>query len=904
MKKLLLSLTITLCFIQCSIAQKSVWNKIPTESLTSQEKLKRDSNPTEFEVFAIDYPTLKTQLRLAPSRDNVGQTSNIIMQFPTPEGKLESYRIFESSVMHPDLAAKYPDIKTYVGQGIEDPSASISISTTLFGLHTMTLSGKNGTFYIDPYTVDLKNYIVYSKNKLTTSKAFSCSVLDANGNVTTDSKSIPNTTLQATDGKFRTFRLAMACTIEYALFHITAAGLTTATDTQKKAAVLAAMVISVARIDGVYEREMSLTMQLVPNNDSIIFINSDNFSNTVANSLITESQTEIDAAIGTANYDIGHTVSTGGGGLAQLGCTCVEGQKASGITGSPSPVGDPYDIDYVAHEMGHEYGASHTFTGNQGSCSGNANNATAVEPGSGTTIMAYAGICSPQDVQPHSDDYFHAVSLVEMYSHISGSTSCVAGVANNNAKPVIPVQSNYTIPNGTAFKLTAIGVTDANGDALTYCWEQNNPGTVLVPSATSTSGTNFRSLSPTTSPTRYFPKFSDVLAGNLAPTWEKVPTVARSLNFTLTARDNRSPNGGQTNSSNRTLSFSSGSPFAVTSQATTGISWAAGTTQVITWNTGGLSIPATTAVKISLSIDGGNTFPIIIAASTPSASGTYSYVVPSNIVNISGVFCRIMIEPLNNIYYAINAKPFAIGYSVVQNPCVTYSDNVALPFIDQPSGSYTTRTLTVPTTTGTISSVRVYNNVTHTYLSDVQTDISSPQNPTTFVKLLNRSCGSTSATLNLLFSDGSPVINCTSTAQQTVAPDSALSAFVGQNPTGNWTFRVYDNFTGDTGQINSWKIEICTQSITNLSNQDFGLAEFTLFPNPNKGNFTIQFNSTSNNDLNIVVHDLRGRTIFNKKYPNSGMFTQNLQLDNVQSGVYLVTVQEGENKVVKRIIVE
>ena len=901
MKKLLLSLTITLFLTQCIVAQKSVWKNVTTESLSSQEKLKRDSNPSEFEVFALDLSTLKTELQRAPSRDNLGQTSNVILEFPKPDGKLESYRIYESSVMHPDLAARYQDIKTYVGQGIEDPSASISISTTLFGLHTMTLSGKNGTFYVDPYTVDLKNYMVYSKNKLTTTKTFSCNVLDANGNVLSDSKTQPNTTLRTTDGKFRTYRLAMACTIEYALFHVTAAGLTAGTAAQKTAAVLAAMVVSVARIDGVYEREMSLTMQLVPNNNLIIFVASDSFNNTNANTLINQSQTVIDGAIGSANYDIGHTVSTGGGGLAQLGCTCVNSSKARGITGSTSPVGDPYDIDYVAHEMGHEFGANHTFTGNQGSCAGNANNSTAVEPGSGTTIMAYAGICSPQDVQQHSDDYFHAVSLAEIFAHISPNSSCVPGVANNNAKPVIPTQSSYTIPNGTAFKLTAVGVTDPNGDALSYCWEQNNLGSVAVPSATSTSGTNFRSLSPTTSPTRFFPSFSDVLAGNLVPTWEKVPTVARTLNFTLTARDNRSPNGGQTNSADMTVAFSSGAPFAITSQAATGITWAGGTTQTITWNTGGVSVPATTAVKISLSIDGGITFPIIIAASTPSASGTYSYTVPST---ISAPFCRIMIEPLNNIYYAVNSKEFAIGYSVVQNPCATYSDTVAFPIVTQPAGNYTTRTLTVPTTAGTISSIKVYNTITHAYLSDVQTDISSPLNPTTFVKLFNRSCGNTSATLNLIFNDATPVIDCALTTQQTVSPDSALSAFVGQNPTGNWTFRVYDNYTGDDGTMNSWKIEICTQTITNLSNQDFGLAEFTLFPNPNKGNFTVQFNSTSNNDVNIAVHDLRGRTIFNKKYTNSGMFTQNLQLDNVQSGVYLVTVQEGENKVVKRIIVE
>lgn len=225
--------------------------------------------------------------------------------------------------------------------------------------------------------------------------------------------------------------------------------------------------------------------------------------------MINESQNVIEAKNRGANYDIGHTVSTGGGGLAGLGVVCLTGQKARGITGSPAPVGDPYDIDFVAHEMGHQFGAQHTFNN---SCGGNRSGGSAMEPGSGSTVMAYAGICDP-NVQSNSDAYFHARSIEQMVAHITGlNGDCVPGVANGNTPPVITALTSYTIPKGTAFILKG-NATDANGDALTYCWEQVNAGaTTSTPSATTTdSNPNFRSLSPTTSPNRYMPVLSSVL---------------------------------------------------------------------------------------------------------------------------------------------------------------------------------------------------------------------------------------------------------------------------------------------------------------------------------------------------------------------------------------------------------
>ena len=80
--------------------------------------------------------------------------------------------------------------------------------------------------------------------------------------------------------------------------------------------------------------------------------------------------------------------------------------------------------------------------------------------------------------------------------------------------------------------------------------------------------------------------------------------------------------------------------------------------------------------------------------------------------------------------------------------------------------------------------------------------------------------------------------------------------------------------------------------------------DLVLYPNPNNGNFNIQFTSTTGNEIKVNVHDLRGRAIFNKSYTNNGLFNESLELSNVQSGIYMVTIEDGANKEVKKIIIE
>lgn len=882
-----------------SFGQNALWRKIENVA-SSTEKLPRDSSPKEFLLYTLDLNALKAKVQNAPSRLNQGIESNIIVSFPNPEGEIQNYRIYDATAMHPELEAKYPGIKSYVGKGIEDPTATIRFSVTLFGLHTMIFSGLNETSYIDPYTKDLQNYIVYNKSQLTSTKTHICGVKDSELTIAELPEDL--SLMRSSNSLFKTYRLAMACTIEYAAYHVNAAGLNGGTLAQKKAAVLSAMVVTMTRVNGVYERDLALTMQLIPNNDAIINITSDTLdNNNTGNALLNQIQAYIDGIIGATNYDIGHVVSTGGGGVASLQSPC-SGNKAQGVTGLDSPVGDNYDIDFVAHEMGHQWGGSHTFNSEAGNCGGgNRSASSAYEPGSGTTIMAYAGICSPEDVQPHSDAYLHARSLIQMMAFINAGGNCGVVVANNNTPPVLNAGGNNTIPAGTPFKLTgsATDVDNPSGDQLTYCWEHYNFLSAAQPIAvTNTGGPNFRSFNPTTSPFRYFPKLANVVANNLATGWEFIPTVARTMTFSLVVRDNGGPLGGQTQRVTKTVALvNTGSIFKVTSQSTT-IGWPQNSLQTITWDVAGTDANGinVATVNIKLSTDGGLTYPITLLEGTPN-DGSQEITVP----NLVSQTARVMVEAVGNVFFAINSKNINIGYQVV-NVCTTYGTNIAAYNLPDGATSFTAKQISVPTA-GTISDVNLTINATHPNIQNLIIGLIRPGG--SLSTLYNQQCAG-SGNMNVTFDAQGTALVCSSPTIGTYIPPTGfnLDTFNGFSQLGTWQLGIRDAVTGNAGTINSVALEICSQSLVPLATQNFGFENFTLYPNPNTGNFTVQFDSKSNNKINIKIHDLSGRKIFDKQYENSGLFNQNLQLDNAQSGIYLVSISEGDNKIVKRIVVE
>lgn len=891
MRKITLLFAMLISFA-VSYAQNGLWQPAEKNKITNLAKVERETEPVAFHLFYMNPLQLKQMLEGAPQRDAATGQSSLIIPFPNGEGFLEHYRVYEASIMHPDLAAQHQDIKSYVGQGIENPSATVRFSVTTFGVHAMVLSPK-GTVYTDPYTTDRNYYIVYRKANLRTARTFGCEV---EGNAVQEEGVTGNLRSGlSNDGVLRTYRLAMASTTEYSAFHVNAAGLNNGTDAQKKAAVLAAMNVTMTRVNGIYERDLAITMQFVPNNEDIIFITTDNFSNNSAGQLIGQSQSVITSIIGSANYDIGHTVSTGGGGLAGLGVVCVPSAKARGITGSPFPVGDPYDIDFVAHEIGHQFGANHTFNGTTGSCQGNANSSTAVEPGSGSTIMAYAGICPGSNVQGNSDAYFHTVSLDQIYNYVQG-TGCGTFTNLDNTAPQVPALTSYNIPRSTAFVLRGTDATDAEGDALTYTWEQTNANGAgaSVPTPTATTGPNFRSLPPSTSRDRYMPEFSSVLNGNLTPTWEVVPSVTKTLSFAYTVRDNN-PVGGQTTRNNMSVNVrGAAGPFAVTSQSEEGVSWLQNSQQTITWAVAGTTANNinTATVNILLSTDNGLTFTTVLAANTPNDG---SEVI--NVPNVTAPYCRIMIEAVGNIYYAVNSRPFAIGVQVITD-CNTYTNTTSQNI---PDGGNNFSTSVINVNEGqVISSVKVSVDINHTYISDLILAVLSPDG--TQVTLWEQQCGDNDD-LNVTFSDTGTTVQCQSPISGTILPFQSLSAFTQEQAQGNWVLGFVDVFNQDAGVLNSWSVEVCSQTVAPLSTADYGLQGFSIYPNPNSGNFTVAFTSASQSNITIEVHDIRGRQVFENNYTNTGAFSGNVNLDSIQSGVYLVTVQDGSRKEVRKIVI-
>ncbi len=883
---------------------KDLWIKTSKEKVSTSRLVERKTLPAKALYFKLDINGLKDILQDAPNRNGFNEVSNVEVSFPNPDGSFETYSVLEASVMHPDLQSRHPDIRTYIGQSIDNPSTIMRFSITPQGLHTMTLTSGQGTHYIDPYSKDDNSYIIYSKKDLPNLKnEFICGVMDqisAKGNNNDDIRS-----RNANDGMMRDFRLALASTIEYSEFHWTAAGLMVFdTDEDKKAAVIAAMVVTMNRVNGLYERDLSITMTLIANNEDIIFVgNSDPYNNNNGSVMLNQNQTEIDNTIGTANYDIGHVFSTGGGGIASLGVPCVEGSKAKGVTGFSSPVGDAYDIDFVAHEMGHQFGANHTFNGDAGNCAGgNRVGSNAYEPGSGSTIMAYAGICTPQNVQPNSDAYFHQASISEIWSYVTtGTGTCAAQAATGNSAPTAIAGNDYTIPISTPYKLTGSS-TDTDGTGShTFTWEQFDLGSAGLPLETNLIGPLVRSFEGTTDPVRYIPQLSHVISnGGVSSTWEKLASVGRTINFQLTVRDN-GVSGGQTHSDDMVVTTdATAGPFTVTSQSTMGVAWTPSTTETITWNVSNSDMApvSTSNVNILLSTDGGTNFNTVLKSNTPN-DGTEDITVP----NIPSSNCRIMVEAAGNIFYAVNSERFSLGvittctqYTSAQNLNLDIEDGAG----DNSPGATLFHTINVPDS-DIIDYIKINADISHTYIQDLVVQIQHPDG-STFAIVWNRNCEN-EIDLDVIFEDGAPTIVCAEPTTGTYAPASPLNVFSGLDAIGDWNIAITDYFIADIGTLNDWYVEVCVT--TTLSRPDYeNLEDLTVFPNPNHGEFEVRLNSNSSENIKIDVYDLRGRRIFNNIYNGSVVFNEVVRLNNVQSGLYILKVSDGSRTGIKKIIVK
>lgn len=653
-------------------AQQSYWQK------TDKNELNSNGNDTAlnqkfYQTYQLDIDAFKSQLSNAPLRSAAINSSKSKVYLPNTDGELELFMVVETPVLSEELSQAYPNIKTYLGFSVLNPGVRARFSVTPQGLQSMTTYPDAPINFVVPLSrANQTSYIVYSRAaRIDSLKDFEC--LTGDEFISIDSNNFQNR--NANDQTLRTFRIAISTTGEYTNYWDD--GIASNGNAQDDA--LAQVVSTLNRSNEVFEVDMAVSFTLISGTE-IIYPNPGSDPYTGSYSYNSQLQSTLTNTIGEANYDIGHLFSYGSnnGNAGCIGCVCVDGSKGSGFSshqftdndGGPY-MSDFFDIDYVPHEIGHQMGANHTFSMNTEGAGVN------VEPGSGTTIMGYAGISSNNNVQNHSDPYFNYFSILQILNNLENRT-CWVGSPITNSSPVADAGSDYTIPIGTAFVLKG-AATDANeGDVLTYTWEQIDNGSTSFSNfgPNKTSGPVWRSRPPSTSANRYMPSMERVVSGALTETfpsvtsnnssWETVSNVSRSLNFALTVRDRSAANGvGQTPQSDfdtmKVNVVASAGPFVVTSQ-TTNETWDAGSSQSITWDVAGTNTGAvnTSTVNILLSTDGGFTYPHVLATEVPN-NGSNTVTVPST--GGDTTTARVKVEGHNSIFYAINPTNFSIQES-------------------------------------------------------------------------------------------------------------------------------------------------------------------------------------------------------------------------------------------------
>ncbi|HEX5735104.1 MAG TPA: zinc-dependent metalloprotease family protein [Blastocatellia bacterium] len=662
-------------------SEANPWVEIDEKSIGNTGQ--RQIIPTSYKTLRLNKQSLGLLLDKVPLEFTAAAgVSKVVLVLPTPDGKFTEFSIVESPVVEPALAAAFPEIRTFLGQGIDDPTATMRFDWTPAGLHAMVLSASE-TFYVDPYAKGDTDYYItyYKKDVLQGPSPLRCFNED-NSKTGAPELLSPSPSAFSNGAVLRTYRMAVAATGEYTNVFRLAGD----TDAQAKQRALAAITTTINRVNLVFERDLAVRFILVSNELSIIYTNpaADPYTEGDTFALISQNQVNLDNVIGNANYDIGHVFGAfGGGGRANLNVVCVTGffvpqsnvwvGKGSGASTGAVTSGDLFAIDLVAHEIGHQFGALHSFNGGN-NCTPNRTPSNAYEVGGGTTIMAYGGVCTGQGIQLQASDYYHVSSLEQMLNHINGLGSCAMQTPTNNSPPVVSAGPNYTIPKGTPFSLTATG-SDLNGDQITYTWEEYDLGAAAPPDSDGDLQVRpiFRSYPASPSPTRTFPAMNYVRdSANVPPTvtvpgtsthefiiGEVLPTMTRVMTFQVTARDNRFGGGG-ISSSNMQLSVNAqAGPFNVT-QPNTALKWTQGSQATVTWNvanTNGSPVNCTN-VKITLSTDGGNTFPIVLAASTPN-DGSEAITVP----NVTTKTARVRIEAVGNIFFDISDTNFIIPAS-------------------------------------------------------------------------------------------------------------------------------------------------------------------------------------------------------------------------------------------------
>jgi hypothetical protein len=600
-------------------------------------------------VYVLNTERLSELLQDVPERKLLAESTKggREITLPLPDGTFARFSVYETPVVPPELAQKVPEVRTYSAVGIDDPAMTASIERTFDGWSAMVLSGGDMIFITHLMRDQPDVYVSVPKSEMVEDPDFECLVEGSEDKPEADDEEQKLPT--SFGGTTRTYRLAMAATAEYTQYFRQSGD----TDDKAKLRALGEIQKLVSRMNQVFGRDLAIQFTLVSKELDIVFVDAanDEYTNDNASKLLDENQKKLDTVIGNANYDIGHVVGTGGDGLATTPSACKSGSKARGETGRPKPTGDSFYIGYVAHEIGHQFGANHSFNGTEGECK-NRKAATAYEPGSGSTIMGYAPLCGKQKVVDLSDSYFHAISLDEMIGYISSSpSSCASSKANGNRPPTVAFSgsSKVLIPVGTPFQLEVAG-SDPDGDSLNYSWEQFDRGDPSPPDDDSKGSVKpmFRSVL-ISQPLRTFPSIANIVGAiPSSQSFESLPMKSSALTIRTIARDQR----GGFAFADAAVSLAPGTgPFLIT-KPSSGTSWKSGQNQTITWNVSNTTkAPLSCAnVKISISTDSGKSFTPLVA-NTPN-DGSATAVAP----NLTTNNAVVRIDCIGEVFFSASPK--------------------------------------------------------------------------------------------------------------------------------------------------------------------------------------------------------------------------------------------------------
>lgn len=648
-----------------------------TNTLTAQTSYWSETNENTFENTALNrniaqgivyHLDMVPFLAKAPTKDS---KKAAIISLPSPDNKMVEFRIWDAPIMEAGLATKYPHIRTFQIQNLNDPTQHGRLSITSNGLSAY-ITSPHEPYFIYPDNKTASTYAVFRKSDRIFHEDFRCEVAHEAFEPIED---VRERSLRRTGERLREFRLAVSTTGEYAQFH---GGTVTST--------IEAIVETMSEVNVPFETDFAVRFILIDRNDELINLNAntDPFENNSAGQMLGANRGFIDGVVGNSSYDIGHVFATGGAGLASLRSSCNNSRKAQGATGIFPPEGKVFAIDYVAHELGHQLGSQHSFN----SCDGvNEVSSEAYEPGSGSTIMGYAGLCGSNNVQAGSDDYFHVGSLIQINSWLdTGGATCAEATDTGNSIPTIEAgEGGFSIPIGTPFMLTAQS-DDADGtESLTHCWEQYNLGTRSDYGNPIGNAPSFRSFSPVSSPTRSFPKLNIVVAGSFNNS-EVLPERSRSFDFQCTVRDNVLNGGGVAWDNISFDATDQAGPFVVTSQSETGIVWESNKLATVEWDVANTDQAPVNCEKVNIimSRNLGISFDIMLEENADN-DGSATFVVPEEAVTN---FARVMVVAADNIFYQVNRRQFRVVEGVVSTRDIAFENNISV-FPNPSDGQFT-----------------------------------------------------------------------------------------------------------------------------------------------------------------------------------------------------------------------